>query len=454
MVRVVRSLGATLLALAGVVALGVSGSTPSISVIVRLLMNEPHALVMGGTGNPDPSPDYVQAMVDNYAMGFPNSGRYAVHTPAEFWPESTDTFDMATAGGVDDLEAVLADPGHAGRPLVIVGYSGSTRIASIEKAKLVEAGDTRDITFVLISDLNKGNGGIAARFAGWTIPVYGWTFDGATRTDSSFDTTSISIVHDGWGDFPIYPLNVLAVANAVAGIQYLHLSYPDLDHPELTPVGHTGDTDYYMIETDIVPILTPLEQMGVPRPLLLAADEPLRVLIEAGYRRDIAPGAPTPAYLIPVVNPGTVAGNFVRSIPVGIDDALEASDLGRPLGTQPSGPFGVGGEDEELEGLPAGFLPLGNPAAEPAAASPARAREGTEADTEINKSSSPSDRLKSLRPKVRAPIRFEPPKPWHKPGHRSKSAAQVVGNTEPEVGNDTQGRKGRADKAKHRSPTG
>lgn len=420
--RALRSLGFAFVAVVGVVALGISSS---MSTVVQLLL-QPHALVMGGNSNPDPTPEYVDSQVDNYiAVGFPAANRYPVHTPQQFWPVSgTMTFDQSTAQGVADLEAEMAKPEHAGAPLIILGYSSSTRLASVEKNKLIAAGDyDRDISFVPVSDVNKGNGGILARFPGWEIPILGVTFDGATRTDSpqvgpddyALDTKSITIVHDGWSDFPIYPLNALALANSVAGIALLHSTYPDLEQPELVPVGRTGDTEYYVIETEILPILMPLEQAGVPRPILLAVDEPVRVLVEAGYRRDIAPGAPTPAYLIPVINPVTLTTNFVASIPVGVDDGLQASNLGRPLGTQPSGPFGVGGEDEDLDGLPAGFVPLGNPAAPtPSPDTTASTLSAPDDEPVVERDAEPepkqSDRPKPLRPKVRGPITFDAPK--------------------------------------------
>ncbi|WP_449561153.1 PE-PPE domain-containing protein [Mycolicibacterium mageritense] len=262
-----RSPAAMLLALVGVVALGVAGSMSSIVQLSAVVT----ALVMGGNTNPDPSTEYVDSQIDNYYDASFTGVRRGIHTPEEFWPNNgTLTFDQSTAEGVDDLEHEMDTTDGE---LVIVGYSASTRIASAEKYKLIAEGDySRDITFVLISDVNKGNGGILARFGGWTIPILGVTFDGATRTDSEngqFETKSITFVHDGWSDFPIYPANVLADANAVAGIALLHGTYPNLDNPTLTPVGSTGDTDYYVIETDIVPLLMPLESAGVPRAVLL-----------------------------------------------------------------------------------------------------------------------------------------------------------------------------------------
>jgi len=45
---------------------------------------------------------------------------------------------------------------------------------------------------------------------------------------------------------------------------------------------------------------------------------------------------------------------------VGIDDGLQEAGFPRLLGTGSAGTYGVEGEDENLKGLPAGFIPLGS----------------------------------------------------------------------------------------------
>jgi len=49
-----------------------------------------------------------------------------------------------------------------------------------------------------------------------------------------------------------------------------------------------------------------------------------------------------------------------RAIPVGIDDGLQEAGFPRLLGTGSAGKYGVEGDDENLKGLPAGFIPLGS----------------------------------------------------------------------------------------------
>lgn len=454
--RAYRSLFLVAVATLGVVLLALSNM---LVPLVPALAATATALIMGGRGTPDPGEQYVNGQTTNYVL--PTFGpipAVGIHTTEDFWPVTgldSLTFDESVVKGVADLDVAIAE--HPNQSLVILGYSESTRVATIKKRQLIEAnGDDfsayPDISFVLVSDVNKGNGGIQQRFAGWSIPILGVTFDGAIPTDSpanpndptdhALDTVDITYVHDGFSDFPIYPTNVLALANALAGIAYLHGAYPNLEEPTLIPVGHNGDTDYYVIDNDIVPILRPLQTIGVPRPILLVLDAPTRVMIEDGYRRDINPGEPTPAYLIPVTNPVSLTVNLAKSVPVGIDDATEDMGLGRTLGTTKPGPYGVGGEDEDLEGLPAGFIPLGQtssgtstttlaptnrgaaldvtmtpePATEDSADGDAKPVERDDAklaegDDDVEKPSTPpADRPKPQRPKVRGPIEFDLPK--------------------------------------------
>jgi len=358
-----HSLGVVFLAVIGVVALGLA---TTMTTVAQLLATT--ALIMGGTGLPVPDPPYISGMTDNYVtplFGAPDDSE-GVNTPEEFFPVyGFMTFDQSVAEGVEDLEDSIA--AHPGESLIVVGYSQSARIATIEKRRLIDAGgddpDAYDsVSFSLAANVNRGNGGILERFSGFgSVPLLGIAFDGATPTDSpqnpddsyALPTKDVIIIHDGWSDFPVY-LNLLATVNALAGIVYLHPTYPSLSDPDLVYQGSLGDTDYYAVGTDIVPILMPLQQIGIPRPILLAMDEPLRVLIEMlGYRRDINPGTPTPVGLFPQVNLLTLAANLFSSIQVGIDDALADLGLGRPLGTAPSGLYGVGGPELPPEQSPA-----------------------------------------------------------------------------------------------------
>ena len=78
---------------------------------------------------------------------------------------------------------------------------------------------------MLGGDPNLPNGGLLARFPGLYIPILEWSFNGPEPTDTQFDTVVITRQYDGFADFPLYPLNVISLLNAVLGIFYVH-PYP------------------------------------------------------------------------------------------------------------------------------------------------------------------------------------------------------------------------------------
>ena len=230
--------------------------------------------------------------------------------------------------------------------MVVFGYSQSARIASIQKANLAAAGSKVPVSFVLIGNPNRPNGGILERFEGLQIPIVGITFDGATPTNTDFKTVDITRQYDGWSDFPNNPLNPFATANAIAGIYYLDGDYQSVGLGDALYQGAYGDTDYYMIPSQRLPLLMPLDEAGVPSPVVTMLDAPARVLVESGYDRTISPGAPTKAGILYFPNPAQTGVNFIVAIPTGIDDgAQEAANI-RPFGTaaiDQRSPYGVGG---------------------------------------------------------------------------------------------------------------
>jgi len=245
------------------------------------------ALIMGGTGHPLSTPQDTPEFINGYTTdanndyivltGFCGSSACtptAVSTPEQFMPVSgVMPFDQSVSQGVVNLDqAMNAQP--AGESMVVFGYSQSARIASIQKGNLAAAGSTLPVSFVLIGNPNRPNGGILQRFEGLTVPVAGITFDGATPTNTDFETVDITRQYDGWSDFPNNPLNPFATANAVAGIHYLHGDYQSVGLGDALYQGAYGDTDYYMIPSQRLPLLMPLTEAGVPSPVVTIIDAP------------------------------------------------------------------------------------------------------------------------------------------------------------------------------------
>ena len=220
---------------------------------------------------------------------------------------------------------------------MIYGYSQGAIVANREKRKLAEqypAGTKApDIDFVLGGDRNLPNGGVAARFPGLYIPILDLSFNGPEPTDTQFDTVEINRQYDGVADFPLYPLNVISLLNAVLGAFYVHLYGFDVSlaaDPTKSPPTRAqhGDTSYYFFETEDLPLFAPLRTLGVPEPVIDVVEPFFRVIVELGYDRSIPPWEPTPARLIPPLDPATVAADLVDAIGEGINNA--AALIGSP----------------------------------------------------------------------------------------------------------------------------
>lgn len=429
---VLRILGGVALAFAG--ALAAAWSVIVAAVVPAATVT---GLVMGGTGTPlmnvgpIATPDAATAGYldwtktkyilpslrtgDGYSTD--NSGSVAVYTPEEFWPQPNQqlTFNESVKYGLTNLTTCAgrqagcvynasADANGA-TPLangpvdddryLVFGYSQSARIATNLKQSLVANYNLNGwdgvpaMDFVLIGNPNRPNGGILERFNGLSIPFVGINFDGATPTNSKqdgggtyrFATTDFSGQYDGYSDFPMYPLNLLADLNALAGIATVHGSYfafnttkndGTLDPNALINQGTYGDSQYYMIPTARLPILAIVENVipdpvkGWVDPVFTLLDAPLRAVIETGYDRGISPGSPEPMRLIRL-KPITDLLTIGYAVGVGIDNAASqiANNPGfRPLGTVKPAANSYGVTEISLSSLFGGSSPnqLGAPA--------------------------------------------------------------------------------------------
>ncbi|MFD5177902.1 PE-PPE domain-containing protein [Nocardia sp. NPDC058379] len=343
-------------------------------------------LIVPGTGTSDPSVahDFESNAYQNFVVpgahgctdnACPGVTFVPVPYDASLWPvisskgpgASSAKWDPSVADGVATLGALaarqLGAPGNGG--IVIFGYSQGATVASAEKAALagLTPAEKNRLTFVLIANPNRPNGGIIERPVRFgEIPVADISFGPPTPTDTGIATTDIAMQYDGISDFPAYPLNVLADANALLGTLLIHPSYlqPKGDgagsepkagaaiygyrdpadfvaqqncaaHPENCQ-SH-GDTVYKTIPSPegTLPLLYPLRAVGqhtnttnVTEPAAVLLEPALRVLIETGYdRTDYA--EPTPLRFDQPLNPSktaTLPVDLPAAIDEGIADAL------------------------------------------------------------------------------------------------------------------------------------
>jgi hypothetical protein len=318
-----------------------------------------NALMMGGTTAPTPSEFWQDTIVTDYIDPATGANYTPVLVPT---PESLATTSVPT--GLADLQAAMAqqqaiDPGQ---PYLVEGYSQSAQIAVDEKIQLMQAGQHPDATFLVLGDPNRPDGGIDERFDGMYTPGLGGgngALDGAEPTDAGIPTIDIANQYDPVADYPQFPINPVADLNALLGLIYAHAAYGDGVFPEEIPalwppsapltgpfadeyvLGSTeivkqvdGDTTFYFIPTTELPLLDPLRSLGVPEPVLNIIQPALQVIVEAGYDRSIPFGDPTPAELIPTIDPATFTLEFTNAVVQGANNAFELFGAQLPDFTQ------------------------------------------------------------------------------------------------------------------------
>jgi hypothetical protein len=360
------------------------------------------ALIMGGSGLGDPTvitdaglrvpiPNYIPNVVNYYIA--PNSTcepttcrLVPVVTPEGLLPPliGNTTFDPSVAEGVEDLETALQDQltNHPEEQVVVFGYSQSGDIITKTLRNFADDPTTAppkaQVSFVVIGNTNRPNGGILARFPGLYIPVLNVTLDGAAPTDTGYKTTDIAFEYDPVADFPQYPINLLADLNALIGFIDVHATYPNPYlplpagipfFPTDLPNGYTpaelqqamndpqnrqtyGDTTYITIPTKTLPILDPFLDIGtltgtrfLIEPVVDLIQPTLRVLIDLGYDRTVPFGQPTPAGLFPKIDPSELKADLDAAVRQGIHDALA------DVGVTSIGPVAAGDGSEQATTL-------------------------------------------------------------------------------------------------------
>lgn len=302
------------------------------------------ALLMGGTG-PSPLPwSGFQTLANSFITPtHPAYDAQFVVTPSKLFPltgPTSLTFDASIAEGMQRLNTAIMNLHNAGKDTVVFGLSQSSTVATLEMrylqslpAALRPAAD--ELSFVLVANPNRPDGGLLSRFPGLSIPFMGFTFNGATPANV-YPTIDYAIQYDGAADFPQYPLNLLATANALAGFAYIHPSYSlsaaQFASGIVQPVSPDSLTTYILIPTNDLPLLNPLRAVPfVGNPLADLIQPDLRLLVELGYDRAAYQDVPTPAGLFPQIDPVLLAAQLQQGAIQGVNDALDGLGFQRRL---------------------------------------------------------------------------------------------------------------------------
>ncbi|WP_293321709.1 PE-PPE domain-containing protein [Mycobacterium sp.] len=294
---------------------------------------DPITLVVSGTGYTTVSSATLNKIGRVYFPGTPSP--YALYTPEEFWPFTPRlgslTLDQSAAVGTQNLNSAILTQVGLGHTVNVWGTSQGSLVTTDEIRWLMADGSpgTGQVKFILTGDPGNPDGGVFARFTGPTIPGLGVRFNGATPPDSPYQTAIYTNQYDGVADFPRYPLNVVADANAIAGFDLGRHDYVDYSlethaaQPLPTSPGYTGKTTYYIILNQNLPLLN---RYDLPQPYGAAIADliqpDLRVLIDMGYGSGEYANIPTRASLLEFPNWPVIGADLLRGVVQGSEGAL------------------------------------------------------------------------------------------------------------------------------------
>ncbi len=190
---------------------------------------------------------------------------------------SDEPSEVGESSGLAALTVALSSVPSATK---VVGFSQGAVIASEwlrGNSDNALAPSPEDLSFVLVANPLRKYGG--------SRPAY----DSANRPTPAtrYEVLDITIEYDGVADFPDSPFNLLALANALAGLQYIHVrDYEDLDLENAEKlVWREGNTTYVLVRTQEIPLLEPLRQIGLGG-LADTLNDPLKTVIDSAYDRN------------------------------------------------------------------------------------------------------------------------------------------------------------------------
>ncbi|OBH85350.1 MULTISPECIES: PE-PPE domain-containing protein [unclassified Mycobacterium] len=288
------------------------------------------ALIMGGTGNPSPDLKYMTSIQQAYlAQNYSDYTLVSLRTPEQFWPITglgSETFGKSVYQGMATLNSAILTQTAAGNHVVVVGYSQSATIASLEMRYLqalpAALRPSQDLlNFVLLADPNNPMGGILTHF----IPGFG-AFHFATPLTTSYATSIFTLQYDAIANFPSNWLWLPSDLNALFGFFDLHHTMPFLSAAQVAGAiqQHVGNMTFYFMQTAQLPLLDPIRWIPIlGNPLADLLQPFVKPFVDLGY---YAPG------LLP--GPVTMAGSLGQGVTSGIAGPLV-------LGVPPLAPSGV-----------------------------------------------------------------------------------------------------------------
>ncbi|MHA7653657.1 PE-PPE domain-containing protein [Mycobacterium sp. ML4] len=241
----------------------------------------------------------------NRAIGqnwFPGSLAQVVNYPASIGivsgslaaPDVTDAVAFGQRALNDQI--INAFVNGSGSPVHVAALSEGTIVVNRELAYLASnpaaAPPPHALQFALFSSPELG---IAQTYLPnrATLPFLNYTVQGLTNTQ--YDVSVVYGQYDAWANPPDRPWNIPAVVNSLFGTAYYHntAAYASMSDALTvssvsTPLGGTITT--YMIPSPTLPMLLPLQQIGVPQPIVDSLNSFLQPIVNSGYS-SLTPGA-------------------------------------------------------------------------------------------------------------------------------------------------------------------
>ncbi|RUP05347.1 MAG: PE-PPE domain-containing protein [Mycobacterium sp.] len=324
-------------------ALGAAFAPPAQAATAAAIPWVPNdiSLILSGTGVPIVTADFIQK-ASKY-VGGPTIFQ-GLNTPEELYPLTgvrSMYFNKSVQIGLTTLDNAVYQQITGGNSVTVFGVSQSAVISSLYMRNLAAGlsnfGATPPpanmLNFVLTGNEMNPNGGLLSRFPGLVMSSLGLEFYGSTPSDTIYPVRNYTLEYDGFADFPRYPLNLISDLNAVAGIVYVHPQYVNLTQAQIdaaiplqTSPGYNGNSQYFILPTQQLPLLQPLRAIPViGNPLANLIEPNMRVLVNLGYGDpnygySTSPAdVPTPFGLFPEVAPGTVFDALATGTQQGIN---------------------------------------------------------------------------------------------------------------------------------------
>ncbi len=198
------------------------------------------------------------------------------------------TANQSVAIGQQMLNTDILNAVASGRPVVVAGLSEGTIVIDAEEAYLATAPNAPPPNMVTFVEFANPQRGLADTYlpAGVTVPGVGYTVHDAPV--SQYNTAVVYNQYEGWSNPPDRPWHLLADVNAVAGATYLHIPTEFASPSQVVEVSSVtnslgGTTTTYMIPASTLPMLIPLQQIGVASPIVDKLNNILTPIVNEGY---------------------------------------------------------------------------------------------------------------------------------------------------------------------------